>query len=365
MIRWVAVIAALLVYAPGLAGQGREVRSLRFRHDDEIVRGRGFAVVADRRIFAMTAFMNAAGYDTEADGVEMHPARIQVRDAIARNLERAGEKLATWRSLYAEQALPDWVYFDYALSLSGDYPFERIRPDEEVTYRQVLETMDAMLPALNDFWVSADLEAVWAGVKPMYTEELARYDFEAMETQMQALWSYLRLPRADTYTIVNVPNLIAQHFVGIGAEYDGLYYTMETPGASGYRLNTHEYLHSIVNEVSRSAFPGAQAKLTRYFEAGRTGALAASYQHAPTFVSECLVRALDYRLRLSELQALGSPVDRVLARVNELSEGGLTLVKPFFEGLAGFEASTDDFAAYVPVLFEGVSDPVVSGGGGR
>jgi len=357
MKRPVMVLVVLFAFASGLAGQVREVRSLRFAHADEIVRGRGFAVVADRRIFAMTAFMNAAGYDTEADGVEMHPARIQVREAVARNLEAAPQKLATWRALYEKQALPTWVYFDYALSLSGDYPFERIRPDDEVTYRQALGAMDAMLPALNDFWVTADLEEVWAALAPTYAQELARYDFAGMEVQMQALWSYLRLSRVETHTIVNVPNLIAQHYLGIGAEYENYYYTMETPGASGYRLNTHEYLHSIVNDLAAGAFPGAKDKLTRYFEAGREGRLAASYQHAPTFASECLVRALDYRLRLRELEGRGESVDRVLTRVDELTLGGLTLVKPFFEGLADFEESSGDFAAYVPVLFTRVPEP--------
>jgi len=295
--------------------------------------------------------MNAAGYDAEAEGVEMHPVRVQVREAVARSLGATPESLAEWRALYARQSLPSWVYFDYALSLSGDHPFERIRPDEEVTYRQALATMDAMLPALNDFWMAADLEGVWATVLPVYKEELARYDFAGMEAQMQVLWGYLRLPRVDTHTIVNVPNLIAQHYLGIGAEYEGYYYTMETPGASGYRLNTHEYLHSIVNDMAGSAFPGAKDNLTRYFEAGREGRFASSYQHAPTFTSECLVRALDYRLRLRELKGREEPVDRVLARVDELTQGGLTLVKPFFEALEGFEASEDDFASYVPVLF--------------
>lgn len=40
-----------------------------------------------------------------------------------------------------------------------------------------------------------------------------------------------------------------------------------------------------------------------------------------------------------------------------MAAGGLTLVKPFFEGLAGFEASSADFAAYVPVLFAGIPEP--------
>ena len=173
---------------------------------------------------------------------------------------------------------------------------------------------------------------------------------------MRELWGYLRLPRQDNYTIVNVPNLLGQHYLAIGADYETFYYTVETPGAQSYALNTHEYLHSTVNPLAEAGFEAEEEKLNRWYEAGREGPYAASYQWGPTFVSECLVRALDYRLRLLGTED-GEEISAIQGRVDDLSEGGLKLVRPFFDGLRDFEKGNLDFAEFVPVLFEQVSDP--------
>ncbi len=346
-----------LVAAPRLSlGQEIDIRPLEFSHSDEIVRGTGFAVIADRRTFAVTAFLNAVGYDEEAEGVEMHPVRRRVRDLVAANLRGIPDRLSGWREFYVEAGLPTFVYLDFALSLSGDHPFQRIRPREEVGYPGALESLDDLIPLLNDFWVESDLESVWEAAKPQYMEELEQYDFVKMEEQMHELWSSLRLPRRDTYTIINVPNLLAQYYLGIGAEYETYYYTVETPGAQSYALNTHEYLHSIVNPLAEQAFGAQEEKLSRYYEAGREGQYAASYQHAPAFVSECLVRALDYRLRLRAAEGEES-VEAIRTRVDDLTEGGLSLVRPLFEGLGAFELEQQDFSEYLPTLFAMLPTP--------
>lgn len=356
----IVLLGGLAAMADALPAQEIDVQPLAFVHPDEIIRGRGFAVVADRRTFAVTAFINAVGYDEEAEGAEMHPVRVRVRELMVRNLHDKAERLDVWKAFYAEVDLPAFVYLDYALSLSGDYPFQRIRPNDEVGYPQVLDSMDRLIPLLNEFWMEADMESVWTAVKPSYLEALGRYDFGKMEEQMQALWSYLRLPRRDTYTIINVPNLVDRHYHAIGAQYETYYFTVESPGAQNYALNTHEYLHSIVNPLASDAFASQSEKLTRYFEAGREGRFARSYQHAPTFASESLVRALDYRLRLRSAES-DEAVTGIQARVDEITAGGLSLVRPFFDGLEAFEQDDRDFAEYIAILFASVPDLSRSG----
>jgi hypothetical protein len=69
-------------------GSGSRVRPepVSFGHPDEVVKGEGFMVLADRREFAVMAFLNATGYDVEAQGQQMHPVRIKVRELVTANV---------------------------------------------------------------------------------------------------------------------------------------------------------------------------------------------------------------------------------------------------------------------------------------
>jgi len=97
-----------------------------FTHPDEIVKGQGFMVLADRREFAVMAFLNAMGYDDEAQGRQMHPVRVRVRRMIEDNLADNPNEFKAWRSYrlgWMRKYLQPFHYQDFALSLSADYPF--------------------------------------------------------------------------------------------------------------------------------------------------------------------------------------------------------------------------------------------------
>ena len=109
-----------------------QVTRVRFSHPDEIVRGQGFAVLADRRMFATMAFINAMGYDYEMKEMEMHPVRVKVRETLSKTLADHPRKARKWKKYYKSRHLPVFCYLDYALSLDEDYPFRRIRPNDEL-----------------------------------------------------------------------------------------------------------------------------------------------------------------------------------------------------------------------------------------
>jgi hypothetical protein len=323
----------------------------RFGHEDEIVRDNDFMVLADRRVFAVMAFLNATGYDEETQGQTMHPARIEARELIAANLAGHPDKVKVWRDYrkgVMRRRLHPFQYQNFALSLSADYPFRRIRPDREVGWAWALRDFPAIL---NDFWASARLGAVWEQVKPDFAAELRKYNFERMKRQMAFLWSYLRMPRRDAFTLVNVPNLLESHFIATGARYENYYYTVESPGACSYGLNVHEYLHSIINPLVEVNFGTQKSKLSRYYRAGKDGSVCKFYQHPVGFTSECLVRALDHRLDV--LQANDPQITkRAEAQIAWLTENGLTLTQPFYVLLSEYERSDKPFNEFLPTLLE-------------
>jgi hypothetical protein len=328
--------------------------AVRFDHPDEVVNGEGFIVLADRREFAVMAFLNATGYDEEAQGQQMHPVRVKVREMVTANLAEHPEKVKAWRAYrngLIRKHLQTFHYQDFALSLSTDYPFQRIRPDDELSYSITAGQLRDFPEVLNDFWTSAKLAAVWDRVKPEYVTEIQKYNFERMKRRMGFLWTYLRMPRHDTLTLVSVPNLLDSHFEAIGARYEGFYYSVESPGSHDYDLNIHEYLHSVVNPLVREDFGAQQAKLAKYCQACKNRPFGKTYGSPVTFTFESLVRALDHRLAVLQTN---DPADkrRIEGQVAWETEKGLTLVQPFYNLLAEFEQSDKPFDQFLPTLLE-------------
>ncbi len=317
------------------------VEPVRFEHADEIVGNADFIAVADRRVFAVMAFANAMGFDDEAEGEAMHPVRALVRERVAANLAACPEKTAEWKRWYDRVGLYPFHYQDYALGLSSDHPFRRIRPNAEYGYPHALARLAGFPALLNDFWEKAGLETVWNEVKPAYLEEIASYDAGRVSADLRAVWAYLRAPRPDTYVIANVPNLLDEHYSAIGAEFEKYRYSVESPGSHSNGLNAHEYLHSYVNGLVVAAYRPFKPKLAAYFDARKNGPLRRSYGSVDVFAYECLVRALDNRM-----------FQRSAGDAERETKGGLTLVKPFYELLEGYETSGQSFEAYLPALFE-------------
>jgi len=358
--RAIALVACIAFMVAGHLGAVRlahgsafdvKVESVVFSHADEMVTGEGFMVLADRRIFAVMAFLNAVGYDDEAQGQQMHPVRIKVRQMVAANLAKSPEKLQAWRKYYQSKTFKNYHFQDWALSLSADYPFKRIRPNNELQYILTALMLNDLPEILNDFWVTSNLEQVWNAVKPDYIAELKKYNFEKMKRQVSFLWEYLRMKRSDAYVIVHVPDPLDRHFNAIGARYENYYYAVESPGASAYDLNVHEYLHSIVNPLVKTNYEKYKSKLGAYYQAGRGGPLFQYYQDLETFIYECLVRALDHRLRV-KLEARDAVTKQVEAQIADITRQGLTLTRPFYVLLEDYEKSGKRFDEFMPLLFD-------------
>jgi hypothetical protein len=313
-------------------------------HADEFQQVPGFIVLADRRMFTVMAFLNAAGYDSEAKGNEMPPLRAKVRQMVAANLQQSPQKLASWQRRYAGYVkarfrLPQFQ--EYALGLTPDYPFRPAFPSRLRQFREFHQV-------LNDFWQTAKLDAIWEAVKPDYMSEMRAYHLESLPSGVDAVWAYLRMPRSDTFTFTIVPNPLCQSFTAQWVVRGAYHYIVDGP-RTGRGFNSHEYLHSIVEPIVKTSLARQRRKLHAYFRAskGRT----VYYGTVPNFTSECLIHALTPRLALKRDN---SPERRAAneKEIDSLMKGGYLLVRPFYERLAGFESSQLPFDQFVPQLFD-------------
>ena len=334
----------------GLFTTDEKIKPVIFTHPDEMVKGKGFIVLADRRVFTVMAFLNAVGYDKEVPDRQMHPVRVKVRKMVTDNLMKSPEKLKFWKEYYKLRRMGEWQYVDFALSLSSDYPFRRIRPDIELGYPWTAQRLADFPGVLNEFWVTAKINEVWREVKEDYIAEINKYDIGRMKQQMVFLWEYLRMQRSDTYVIIHVPNPLERHATASGAKYENYFYSIDGP-ESNLDLNVHEYLHTIINPIVKDNFAPYKDKLQRYYAAGKDAEISKPYQDPIIFTYECLVHALDYRLAV--LQTLDSARQkRFEDKVASLTNGGYTLLKPLYLQLSDFEKSDKPFDQFLPVMLE-------------
>jgi hypothetical protein len=346
------LLLTLVVLSIGGCQHPIKVKPVYFSHEDEMVRKGDFVVLADRRVFAVMAFMNACGYDEEAEkNKQMHPVRLRVRDILKEKAAAHPQQFRKWKKYYDKAALVNFLYLDYSLSLSSDYPFERIRPNSELGYHFTAQRLSGFPAVLNDFWETADLNAVWAEVKPDYIEEIHKYDFAKMKRQLGFVWEYMRMDRRDQFVFVSVPNLLDMYGHAIGAQYEDYWYMVEGPGAVRHCLNVHEYLHSIVNPIVDACYRDHRQKLDGYLRAGSGKPLAATYNETATYTWECLVRALDMRIAVLMADNPQITANRE-ARVKYLTENGLTLVEPFYTLLYEYERNNSNFEQFLPTMLD-------------
>jgi len=301
------------------------VEPVTFEHPDEILKGTGPAArywaLADRRVFAVMAFLNATGYDEETPTTQMSPLRIKVRETLASRLAGYPDKLQEWRRYYDAHRRGSWQYANFALSFGADFPFRRTRPNRELIYRDTAWDLRNLPKVLNDFWTTAEIGRLWEELQPAYAAEIGRYRPARMAEEMEQLWRYLRMPRRDDWIVVHIPNPLQRHFTASANQFGEYFYSIDGPGSDGGGLNVHEYLHTFINDLARQCYPSQARKLKRCFAAGKRAPISASYQDPRTWVSECLVFALDNRLWARRIRSRHSRL-RCLATLRRLEPVG-------------------------------------------
>ncbi|MGD8500101.1 MAG: hypothetical protein PVJ86_05610 [Phycisphaerales bacterium] len=345
----------ILVLMAGCSSPFTRVEPLTFNHPDEMIRAADdaeqYLVVADRRIFAVMAFLNTVGFDKEVSSREMHPIRLKVRRMIAENLTDHPDKLRVWRQYYKRRFRIPCQYINYALSMNSEYPFKRIRPNKELSYAWIGWDLAGLPKVLNDFWVTAELDQVWAECKDDYINKIKQYDVLRMAKQMIFLWEYLRMEREDNYTIIHIPNPLDRHYTANANKFEHYFYSVDGPGSNDGGLNVHEYLHTFINDLVSDNCASQKRKLNKYFDAGKDAPISGSYPKLDSWISECLVHALDYRIRVN-MRADPAFQKRIKARVDSLTQEGYTILRPLYESLVEFEKTDMPFDQYLPIMLE-------------
>lgn len=346
------LVAILTCRAPvPCAANGTDARALQ--DAARISAGRSpspIVIEGNRQLFATMCALQAAGFEAEVSAAGFHPLRARLRAELMRQQGPATQAL---RRFYREHLLTDRAtmlsrYVSFALVAGPPPKFNyTLRHDELPPDVLAIEDFNGVLA---DFYQEAGIEQLWARVAPQYEREVARLQQPVAElvTTATAYLRELMKPTSSRTFAVYVEPMVGgrTNF----RNYGDCYVVVLHP-ASDLPLDEirHAFLHFLLDPLAVRHRGVVAAKATLLDFAARAPRLPAEHREDfPTFLSECLVRAVELRLRRLSSDGLAAAADAA-------ERDGYVLVRAFLRGLAKFEKAEPAMSFYFPDLVRGIN----------
>jgi hypothetical protein len=292
-----------------------------------------------KRVFVVYAFINAGGYDDD-NNRGFSATRQRVREAVA-----ATDKSLLDRVRAHYQQRPHVLfatYGAYAISLQGTGPFT----ESELTPH----TLEGTVSLLNEFYTKAQIGSLWEANQGDYYAVL--HDIlPLLAGPAQEMFDYSREPGLTTSAYVYIPNLLEAFGRASTSQPDQKRYIIQGQSVSpSLVLSTfrHEVAHSVVKgaiedhldvlQAKKPAFARASAEVTRF------------YRTWPTFVEECLVRAMT--ARVADIVSPGTGAGEALTNAD--TDRGFFLVAPFVEQMKIYESTGQPLRQFARYMFEAI-----------
>jgi len=301
------------------------------------------------QLFAVLCALDAAGYQSSSSAASDTPGRVQLRK---RMLALQGAAVAAVRKYYTEHALGDsgatfsrFVSFALVVGPPPDFQFTLTR-DDLPPEALALEGFNSILA---NFYNEQKIDELWKFYQADYergVESLRVPVSDLVFTVSNYLREIVRPSNRRTFSIYVEPlagdKTIFRNF---GDQYALVVRPVPNPPMDDIR---HAFLHFLLDPIAiRYRVQASKASpLLEY---------AARAPHLPVdlrddfsaFFDECLVRAVELRLRRL------SPTD-LAAAIDEAEGNGYVLVRPIYGGLSGFEKSEPAMGYYLPDLIKGI-----------
>jgi len=345
-ITWAAAIALLVVASPALAEPPQSRDSTQSSSEES---RRAVSVESYPQLFAVLCALDAAGFESGANMASDTPGRIQLRKRL---LALQGPAVTALRKYYSEHALGDsgvtfsrFVSFALVVNPPPNFEFE-LRRDDLPPEALALDGFNAILA---DFYREAKIGELWKFYQPDYergVESLRAPSSTLFFTAANYLREIIRPSSPRTFSVYVEPLAGGKTiFRNFGDHYAIVVRPSADPPIDEIR---HAFLHFLLDPIA-----------IRYrTEASKDSPLLEVAAHAPrlpvdlrddypAFFDECLVRAVELRLRHL------SPAE-LTAAIDEAEGSGYVLVRPIYAGLSGFEKSEPAMGYYLPDLIKGI-----------
>ena len=298
------------------------------------------------QLFAVLCALDAAGFESSTGDT---PGRIQLRK---RMLGLQGPAVDALRKYYAEHALADsgatFSRFSTFALVAGpppDFQFE-LRRDDLPPEALVLEGFNTVLA---NFYREAKIDELWHFYQPDYergVESLRAPVSNLVFTVANYLREIIRSGSPRSFAVYVDPLAGGKTiFRNIGDRYAMVVRPSSEPPLNDIR---HAFLHFLLDPMAIRYRVQASKGAPLLQIAARAPLLPVDLRDDyPAFFDECLVRAVELRLRHLTPEDLGSAIDRDEA-------AGFVMVRPIYAGLSEFEKSDPAMGYYLPELIRGI-----------
>lgn len=310
---------------------------------------RAVSVETRQQLFATLCALDAAGFNSGVDTKDQSAGRVQLREHM-RALQ--GPAVEALRKYYQEHALADpgftfsrFVSFALAVGPPPKFAFEMGREDLPPDAL----ALEGFNEVLANFYRESQLDQLWQHYQPDYQAGVEFYSAPLSEVAFTTT-SYLReiiksnSPR--TFSLYVEPLAGRKtNFRNYGDHYELVVGPISDPPMDDIR---HAFLHFLLDPMAIQ-YRNQAARASPLLEyAARAPRLPVEYHDDfSAFFDECLVRAVELRLRHLSPADLASAIDQA-------ESSGYVMVRSIYAGLSGFEKSEPAMSYYFPELIKGI-----------
>src|SRR5277367_5067146 len=308
------------------------------------------SVDGSEAMFTTMCALTAAGFEADVSSEHWSPYRAQMRQRLQ---QQQGPAVEALRQYYREHELNDPAamlsrYLWFGL-VSGPAPkfTPVLRRDELPPEILVLEGFSEILSA---YYKEQKIGQLWRQVQPVYNREIERLHDQVSQIVFISS-GYLRdiidANTSRTFMIVVEP------LVGriTNVRNYGDHYAIVLSGGEDVPVDVvrHAFLHYLLDPLPLQ-YPHVVVTKRAVFEKSAAAPRLPSElrDDYPSYVAECMVRAVELKLKKM------SPGERDAALDRDDADG-YVFVRPIFVGLTKYEASEPSMKLYSPDLVRGIN----------
>jgi tetratricopeptide (TPR) repeat protein len=300
-------------------------------------------------MFATMCALLASGFEANVSAENWRPLRAQLRDRMQ---HQQGPAVEAIREYYKQHdsadpgaALSRYLWFGLVAGPAPDFKPTMRREDLPP---EVL-ALEGFNELLSKYYQEQNIHQLWRQMQPAYNAEIERMH-EAVSQIVFVATGYLRAmarpSEQRTFTIIVEP--LVGHITNV--RNFGDHYAIVLSGAEDIPADVvrHAYLHFMLDPLPLRYSHVIAVKRPLFEKAASAPRLAPDLKDDyPSFFAECMVRAVELKLRRM------SPGERDAAFERNDADG-YVLVRPLFAALPKFEGSEPSMELFFPDLVRSI-----------
>ncbi|MBI3405346.1 MAG: hypothetical protein HY046_07790 [Acidobacteria bacterium] len=312
--------------------------------------GSGATIESNVSLFTTMCALQAAGYGSELSTAGLNPVRARVRSEMLRVHGPAVDALRAFYRSRRSKSNSETLsrYISFALVTGPPPKFAFSVPMEQVP--DDARQLEGFNEILAEFYREANIEPLWRAVQSQYDLEINKLR-DPVGQIVFVTGGYLRAivnPGKKQVFTVYVEPLVGGK-TSVRSVLDRYSIVVNPATENPVEEIRHAYLHFVLDPLSLRYPAAVRSREPLLNLAAKAPRLSEEHKSDFSgFVAECLVKAVELRLKRMKPERLESAL-------NEADRDGYVLVRPLHRELMKFEKSEPSMSIYFPELLAGIN----------